>query len=73
MLIRAEPMRVEETIGIARPPETVWAVVADPHNDPRWCRTVKSVDLLGRASLARNAQANPAAAPTGARVEALEG
>lgn len=40
-------MRVEETIGIAQPPETVWAVVADPSNDPRWCRTVKSVDAVG--------------------------
>jgi uncharacterized protein YndB with AHSA1/START domain len=39
-------MRVEEAIGIARPPETVWAVVADPRNDPGWCRTVKSVDVL---------------------------
>jgi hypothetical protein len=28
-------MRVEEAIGIARPPETVWAVVADPRNEPR--------------------------------------
>jgi len=40
-------MRVEEAIRIARPPETVWAVVADPRNDPRWCRTVKSVDVGG--------------------------
>lgn len=40
-------MRVEEAIGIAQPPEMVWAVVADPHNDPRWCRAVKSVDVAG--------------------------
>jgi uncharacterized protein YndB with AHSA1/START domain len=40
-------MRVEETIRIAQPPEKVWAVVADPGNDPRWCRTVKSVDPVG--------------------------
>jgi len=40
-------MRVEEAVGIAQPPETVWAVVADPRNDPRWCRTVKSVDVVG--------------------------
>jgi uncharacterized protein YndB with AHSA1/START domain len=39
-------MRVEEAIGIARPPEAVWAVVADPHNDSRWCRAVKSVDAV---------------------------
>jgi uncharacterized protein YndB with AHSA1/START domain len=46
-LFAAVPARVEEAIGIARPPETVWAVVADPRNDPRWCRTVKSVDVIG--------------------------
>jgi uncharacterized protein YndB with AHSA1/START domain len=40
-------MRVEETIRIVQPPERVWAVVADPGNDPRWCRTVKSVDPVG--------------------------
>jgi uncharacterized protein YndB with AHSA1/START domain len=40
-------VRVEETIGIARSPETVWAVVAAPRNDPRWCRTVRSVDVVG--------------------------
>jgi uncharacterized protein YndB with AHSA1/START domain len=40
-------VRVEEAIGIAQPPETVWAVVADPQNDPRWCRTVKSVEVAG--------------------------
>jgi uncharacterized protein YndB with AHSA1/START domain len=43
----AVPTRVEEAIGIAQTPETVWDVVADPRNDPRWCRTVKSVDLVG--------------------------
>jgi uncharacterized protein YndB with AHSA1/START domain len=41
------PMRVEEAIGIARPPDQVWAVVADPRNDPRWCRKVKTVDAAG--------------------------
>jgi len=43
----AVPLRVEEAIGIARPPQTVWAMVADPRKDPRWCRTVKSVDVVG--------------------------
>lgn len=43
----AVPARVEEAIGIAQTPDTVWAVVADPRNDPRWCRAVKSVDLVG--------------------------
>jgi uncharacterized protein YndB with AHSA1/START domain len=45
--LNGDAMRVDEVIGIARPPETVWAVVADPRNDPRWCRTVKSVDGAG--------------------------
>lgn len=40
-------MRVEESIEIARPPEEVWAVVADPLNDPRWCRKVKAVEPAG--------------------------
>jgi uncharacterized protein YndB with AHSA1/START domain len=40
-------VRVKETIRIAQPPESVWAVVAEPGNDPRWCRTVKSVDPVG--------------------------
>jgi uncharacterized protein YndB with AHSA1/START domain len=40
-------MRVQEAIRIAQRPETVWAVVADPRNDTRWCRTVKSVELVG--------------------------
>jgi hypothetical protein len=40
-------IRVEESIEIARPLESVWAVVADPLNDPRWCDKVKSVELTG--------------------------
>jgi uncharacterized protein YndB with AHSA1/START domain len=40
-------VRVEEAIGIARPLETVWAVISDPRNDPRWCCTVKSVEVVG--------------------------
>jgi uncharacterized protein YndB with AHSA1/START domain len=30
-------------------PEDVWAFVADPQNDPRWCRKVKSVDPIGES------------------------
>jgi uncharacterized protein YndB with AHSA1/START domain len=41
------PVRVEEALAITRPPEAVWAVVADPRNDPRWCRTVRSPDDVG--------------------------
>jgi carbon monoxide dehydrogenase subunit G len=40
-------MRVEEAVAIAQPPENVWAVVADPRNDQRCCRKVRSVDVLG--------------------------
>jgi hypothetical protein len=40
-------IRVEESIEIARSPEAVWAFVADPANDPRWCRKVKFVEPAG--------------------------
>ncbi len=40
-------MRVEESIQIARPPENVWAVIADPRNDPDWCHKVQSVEQIG--------------------------
>jgi carbon monoxide dehydrogenase subunit G len=40
-------MRVEESIEIARPPEAVWAVVADPLNDARWCPKVRAVEPAG--------------------------
>ncbi|MGA8927306.1 MAG: SRPBCC family protein [Solirubrobacterales bacterium] len=42
-------MRVEESIQIARPPQEVWALVADPENDPRWCRKVRSVEATGES------------------------
>jgi uncharacterized protein YndB with AHSA1/START domain len=34
-------------VEIARPIEDVFAFVADPRNDPRWCRKVKSVTVAG--------------------------
>jgi uncharacterized protein YndB with AHSA1/START domain len=40
-------MRVEESVDIARDPEEVWAFVAQPSNDPRWCRKVKAVVAAG--------------------------
>ena len=40
-------MRVEESITIARPPDEVWAFVADHANDPAWCSKVKSVERAG--------------------------
>jgi uncharacterized protein YndB with AHSA1/START domain len=36
-------MRIERSISIALPPESVWEFVADPRNDPRWCPKVDSV------------------------------
>lgn len=39
-------MRVEESVEIARPIETVWDFVADPSNEPRWCRKVKTVESV---------------------------
>lgn len=40
-------IRIEESIEIASSPEAVWAVVADPLNDPRWCPKVHSVEEAG--------------------------
>lgn len=40
-------MRVEERVEIGRSPDDVWAVIADPSNDPRWCPKVKSVEKVG--------------------------
>lgn len=40
-------MRVEESVDIARPAETVWDLVADPSNEPCWCRKVKAVKAVG--------------------------
>ena len=37
-------MKIEQTIEIRQPIETVWAFVADGRNDPRWCDKVVSVD-----------------------------
>ncbi|MGH2950524.1 MAG: SRPBCC family protein [Solirubrobacterales bacterium] len=42
-------MRIEESIEIASSPDAVWAVVADPLNDPSWCPKVKSVMVAGEA------------------------
>jgi uncharacterized protein YndB with AHSA1/START domain len=33
-------MAVERSVEIARPPEEVFAFLADARNDPRWCGTV---------------------------------
>jgi uncharacterized protein YndB with AHSA1/START domain len=39
-------MHIEKTQDIARPPEEVWAFIADARNDPRWCHKVDSVDQV---------------------------
>jgi uncharacterized protein YndB with AHSA1/START domain len=40
-------MEVREAIEIAAAPEVVWAIVADPRNDPRWCPKVESAHPAG--------------------------
>ena len=41
-------MIAETTITIARPPEEVFAFVADPRNDPLWCDRVHAVEPVGK-------------------------
>jgi carbon monoxide dehydrogenase subunit G len=36
-------VRIEESIEIARQPQEVWDIVADPQRDAEWCPKVKSV------------------------------
>jgi uncharacterized protein YndB with AHSA1/START domain len=38
-------MAVERSVEIARPPEEVFAFLADARNDPRWCPTVVACEL----------------------------
>jgi carbon monoxide dehydrogenase subunit G len=40
-------MEVVRSIEIERPVDAVFAFVADPRNDPRWCPKVKSVEQVG--------------------------
>jgi uncharacterized protein YndB with AHSA1/START domain len=40
-------VRIEEQIEIRRPPAAVWAVVAYPAQDPRWCPKVRAVESVG--------------------------
>lgn len=47
MTRRATGNRIQESIEVARPPDFVWAFLADPLNDPRWCPKVKSVEPVG--------------------------
>ena len=43
-------MRIKQSIEINRPVAQVWAVLADPCQDPRWCRKVKSVERVSEDS-----------------------
>jgi uncharacterized protein YndB with AHSA1/START domain len=38
--------RIAEEIAVDRPPEAVFALVADPESDPRWRSDVRSVERL---------------------------
>jgi uncharacterized protein YndB with AHSA1/START domain len=40
------PMWIEKAIVIDRAPEEIWAFVADPRNDDRWCPKVVSVEQV---------------------------
>jgi hypothetical protein len=40
-------MTAETSIVIMRPPDEVFAFLADP-NDPRWCDRVRSVEPVGQ-------------------------
>jgi hypothetical protein len=50
----------------------VWAVVADPLNDPRWCPKVKSVEEAGDAQSAVSHKPVPLRAPMELTLEHLE-
>ena len=49
-LLWSVQMRIAETVEIARPRQEVWDFVANPVNDPRWCRKVKTVEPSGERS-----------------------
>jgi hypothetical protein len=40
-------VRVEERVEIALAPEEIWAFIANPANDPKWCPKVKAVEPAG--------------------------
>jgi uncharacterized protein YndB with AHSA1/START domain len=71
-------MRIERSITVDRPPEQVWDFVADPRNDPRWCRKVDSVEQTegggpgrGARYLARH-RPKPLRGPVDLTMEATE-
>ncbi len=44
----SEPMRIEESVEIDRPPEEVFAYVADPEHLPEWSGIVQEVSKEGQ-------------------------
>jgi len=65
-------VRVEESVEIARSPQEVWALVADPLNDPRWCRKVTSVEQSGPRAWRVVHKPVPLRPPAELRLEHLE-
>lgn len=57
---------------IARPPEEVWAFVADHANDPRWCKKVKAVEPAGERRWKLTHKPVPLRPPVQLDVEQLE-
>lgn len=58
-------MRLEGSIDIARPMAEVFAFVADPRNDPRWCERVEWCIQLEGDGPARGAQYEALHRPSG--------
>ncbi len=46
--IESAPIRVEESIDIAAPPEAVWAHIADHERWPEWFTDLDKVEITGR-------------------------
>lgn len=42
-----ETMGIEKAVVIDLPIEEVWAFIADPRNDDRWCPKIESVEQVG--------------------------
>lgn len=65
-------IRIEESIEIASSPEAVWAVVADPLNDPKRCPNVKSVEVAGDDRWTVSHKPGPLRPPVELTLEHLE-
>ena len=75
---RIAAVRIEKSVTIARPVETVWEFVADARNDPRWCEKVVSVEQLAGDGPGRDAsyrvmhRPRPFKAPVALTMEVVE-